>query len=259
MRKLLVLIFSLSVFSLAQIQTPVTAPAATLDADAVPVLNNALNALGGSSVYASRTGAIAVMSQVEPFKSSHSIHFKDSWAEGQSEFRREYPGRSASLVSNHGHPRASEPRGTTPIARHVAHSIAAFHVPGAVLYGALHDGRHSAKLAATEKIGTISAVHIRIWDATDFISTVQSTQDWYFDPTTFLPIQVVHRAADPRDGVKFTKYTLQYEGWQQMSGVAVPQQLIEKAPNGSRTVKSVDSVELVPSIAATEFEVGGAQ
>lgn len=255
--RLLALVCCLSAFSLAQIQTPITVPSATLDADAVPVLNNALNALGGSKVYANRTGATAVMSQVEPFTSSHSIHLKDSWANGQLEFSRDYPGKGASLVSNHGHPRGNEPRGTTPIARHVAHSIAAFHIPGAILYSALHDGHHSAKLAATEKIGAISAVHVRIWDTTDFISAVQSTQDWYFDPTTFLPIQVVHRAADPSDGVKFTKYTLQYEGWQQMSGVAIPRRLIENAPNGSRTVKSVDSVELVPSMAATEFEVGG--
>jgi len=236
-------------------------PAPTQDAQALAVLARAATALGGTSLFATNGAVMATISgNSSRGEALNGLKVEDSWSNGQIEFRREVPGAGNLLVSNHGKPRALGSDGSPQnLPAHTGYGIAPFYLPGAVLYNDVADGQHSIKYIGDTTIDGTPVAHIRIWNGGDLLHAVQSAQDWYFDSATGLPVRVEHRSADPTDGVKFLKFTTDYKTFATVSGVFTATGIVEYSAHGGKVTSSITSLTLVPSLASTEFEIGGAQ
>ena len=231
------------------------------DSRAISILSRASAALGGASLFSANTAVIAEISQTSSRgETLASLKAEDSWANGQLEFRREASGGTGAMVSNHGRPMLKGSDGSLhPLAPHTGYGMAPFYLPGAVLYNEAIDGRHSIKLIESTTAQGTAVQHVRIWDGSDLFHAVQSTQDWYFDSDTGLPVRVEHRSADPSDGVKFLKLTTEYTSYSSINGIFTASQMAESTAHGGKITKSLTSLTLVPSAAGTDFETGGAQ
>lgn len=264
-----VLFLGFSIVSSAQ--TPSTNPSATSaspanyipqqDPQAVAILTRATAGLGGTALFTANTATVVEIAQTSSRgEALASVKAEDSWANGQFEFRREVSGATGAMVSNHGRPMLKGSDGSLhSLPSHAGYGMAPFYLPGAVLSSELTDGHHSLKYIEDTTIDGASVSHVRIWNGGDLFHSVQSRQDWYFDSSTGLPVRVEHRSADPDDGVKFVKITTDYKNFANINGVFTATQIVESAAHGGKITKSLSSLSLLPTLAGSEFEIGGAQ
>lgn len=234
------------------------------DAQAVAVLGNAMNAVGGLSILAG----------LEDFTASGNITY--FWAgqqvqgtvtlrgKGLDEFRMDadLPSGTRSWAVDHGIGMLSDTDGTvTPIPGHNAVNLGALTFPYLWLAGAAGNPQTTVSTLGTTQVNGTSAIEIRVqrhyatsYDPTGAIAQL-TTRDFFVDPTTFLILKTEIMTHPAKTFSLSLPEDLYFSNYQRVSGVLVPFS-IEETINGQEiwTVQ-ISSVQFNSGLSDADFSV----
>jgi hypothetical protein len=110
-----------------------------------------------------------------------------------------------------------------------------FHLPGLPLRVALADETISIFLVGQETENGISATHVRLTQVISNAKVRGSDQDWWFDPTTGLPLRVGYLIPTQTEHL-YAHLLWNFGGWSQEGSLTLPHQLAQSL-NGEMTLQ----------------------
>jgi hypothetical protein len=255
MKVLYILTAFFSFFS--QSSTQQSAPVVQRDPQALAAVQKAVAALGGSALSQIHDASVQGAIQILPASTNQSLSvvWEDAWGNGTPSFRREsHIGGSVSvLVSGSGQPVDSQDGFITKVPQHVAFSCAAVHLPGILLAAQLNNANYASKFLGTTAINGVSAIHVQSSLSTDLETTAVSSQDWYFDSNTGLPLRVDYRVVNSGDPLNPGTVSMQFANFQLVSSILVPFRLTETGLAGEQDIVTITSVILNSGLSPNEF------
>jgi hypothetical protein len=235
-------------------QPPVQDPAA------VAAMQAAVTAMGGTAAVAAIQNSVAQGTSVDAGDGGPPANF--TWTYSGSDFRNENDDTTGShiLVSNSGSPCDLEGASSVPFGPQVARANLPFHIPAQVLFNELGNPNYTLTYAGLSTVNGASAVHVQTADNSDSIGQLATPQDWYFDASSYLPIQVQYRLPDPINSQNWLAATINFGSFQAVNGVLVPFQLtVTEGPIAFTATAA--SVVFNTTISPSEFSAscGGGQ
>lgn len=213
------------VWSSAQTSAQQTSVAAK-DSQAVATISMALTAMGGESAFAAIQDT-TVSGEAAPSDPSASPS-QFIWKNMGISIRHEYAMPDGTHIStvNHGKGRRQEPSGkVTPIDIRAGLTIFPYHMPGTVLLSLLNAADRSLAVI-TDPSDDGALLHIQsIQSLSKPLLNPVTRQDWYFDPTTSLPVRVSFYLPDLRNQRLDGTATIVFSSWQTISGIQVPKSM----------------------------------
>jgi hypothetical protein len=174
------------------------------------------------------------------------------WLISAGEMRRESTGGSQTTVftTGQGHPAVQNSAGTRVLPPHV---VRATFVP--TLVAKYLEQRIDDKNYSLEYLGTDSAgeVMVRTVSHASLVDLAVTSQTWYFDSATNLPLRVSFRLPDLKDPNKFGVATVSLTDYRSVDGVSVP--FSHSLSLGTSVFKTtqLNAVQLNPAISDAEF------
>jgi hypothetical protein len=252
LKRLALLIFFVSQVAIAQSPTPSPSQAAR-DAQAVAVAQNALAAMGGTSVVSQVQNSVVQGTSVDQSTAeSGTLNF--IWTYSGNEFRNENNGATGShvLVSNSGNPTDfSDGKWVSPPPV-VARTNLPYHIPALVLLNELNNSGYTFVFLGPATINGNNAIHVQTCDNSDIIGHFFTAQDWYFDPATGLPLRVEYSYPISQDYRESVHGSIDFAEFKPVTGILVPFQLtMHDGPISS--VASINSVVFNTTLDAKGF------
>jgi len=254
------LLVFISQVGLAQSQSPSAPP--VRDPQAISVLQSAIAAMGGTSAVAAITDT--TVSGMEPDLSNPGgppvpFTFQTSGAEFRSTTQNASGVYTA--LSGHGVPAQLKHGNWVPLAPYVSRAVLPFHLPALVLYGEMQNANYTLQYVGTGTVDGNPAIHIHAADTSDATGQLVTPQEWYFNPTTLLPVRVEYKLPDERNPQAYLLAWTEFSGYQTINGIAVPYQINFGAGYASSTIASVTSVTFNSGLPASTFDppAAGAQ
>jgi hypothetical protein len=243
----LVLMMGLVVTASAQGQGP------ERDATAIAVLQNSVFAMGGSSSWQSVqdwtiTGTVSISGSSQPASSF-------SWIGAGMEFRLEVDTSSTTNVflSGHGSPARILNGTVTPINSFVARANPPFYLPGVRLMQELDNSQLTIQYVGTAVVHGRAAVQVHVCDNSDAMGSLVTPHDWYFDASSFLPLQVQIRIPPNENAADYLKGTFDFWQFQTVNAMLVPSQLSLSKENLPTTSIVAGSVTFNSGVPQSEF------
>jgi hypothetical protein len=171
---------------------------ATREPEALNVVHAAIAALGGQTALSAIQDATISGNCISVDTDNPAVGNRQTavnWTVSGREFRylSRNEGEDHVLVSGHGKPKVSEKAVTKGINPLTQVALKPYHLPGVVLVRELEDGTRSFKSIGTENISGTQAIHIRIFTTVGGWPVPALDQNWYFDPSSHLPVAVTYR------------------------------------------------------------------
>jgi len=197
------------------------------DSAAIAILNQAQSAMGTTSILSQFTSAECTGSiQAENGSTSPSGTFvwKHQFSATGYQFRSEFTsnGQTQILVSGPSGPVISNNGVVGSLPSQVTLAMYPIHLPAVVIGVFLANQNYTITLGSPTQINGVTANHILVSIGTDDVSKAQTREDWYFDPTSGLPLRVEYRLADVKDALQYTTAAVDYSNYQAVNGVLVP-------------------------------------
>src|SRR5262249_38665118 len=85
------------------------------------------------------------------------------------------------------------------IRSYMAQGLAPVHLPAVVLNMFLANTNYALSLGSPLQVNGVNASHVTASLNSDAVTQTITTEDWYFDPNTGLPLRVEYRLPDPQD------------------------------------------------------------
>lgn len=239
---------------------------ATRDPSALSVVQQSLSAMGGVAAFAaiqdiSVQGECAVTDT--DAKGSTNWSTKIAWTVGAREFRYENTtdGETSLFVSGHGKPAASSAGSTQAVSRRTSQFTLAYHLPGLLLYRELSNPLYGMVSKGKQNIPEGPAIVVRLAIMAAGRPVRQTVQDWYFSPSTFLPMKVEYRIPSESASEFSVRKSAQYAEFQRQGEAAFPYQiaLTTESFSSSQCVLSLVQVNTNPPDALFDAAAGGAQ
>jgi hypothetical protein len=231
------------------------------DPQAIAVVQSAINAMGGTGAIASIESSIVAGSSVNNAAASNGTQ-SFVWTYAGSEFRNENDAQTGShiLVSNGGVPEDLQNGSwlAAPVA--IMQTNLPYHIPALVLLDEINNGNYSFGSLGTMTVDGINALHVPSRDNSDATTLAYTTQDWYFDPTTQLPVRVEYQIPVDQNPQHSLQASIDFSIFRVVSGIAVPFQLnITEGP--ASCTSTISSVAFNVNVNPSEFapSTGGAQ
>jgi hypothetical protein len=230
------------------------------DANAVAAVQRAVVALGGaanSQVHnAVVQGTIHDLS-TDP-KGTGTFIWKDHWGGKRASCRREsYQGGSTAVFASddNGKPSRSDDGNAKTLPAYVSYSCVAFHLPGVLLSAELVDANYGFRYVGSAKVNGAPAIHVRsAWETNPF-TAILTTQDWYFDPNSGLPLRVEYMVADTRNPNYRSTVSIDFGDFRNISGIVIPFQLNGHGVAGDTGIATITDVQLNPGVNASDFNL----
>jgi hypothetical protein len=191
------------------------------DAAAISTLQSAVTALGGANAIAAIQDCILTGS----FSYSDGTTRNFKWTIAGGEFRRELVtanGGTTIFVSGHGSPAWIRNGNTSAINYHVARANIPVYLPPYVLFQGLSNPIFTLKYVGVAGLNGKNALQVHISDDSDRAGTLVTPQEWYFDPVSFLPVEVQFRQPSNENAADFVNGTFIFSQFAPFSGVLVP-------------------------------------
>ena len=242
----------------AQSQSTSTPP--IRDAQAIATVQSAIAALGGTQNIAAIQDSMIQGTQQDT-TNPQVAPLTFTWQQSGAEFRDfiQATDHTHIEVSGHGYPAQQLAGQWVPVPYHVARANLPFELPALVLYQELTIPTYTLQYIGVATIGGKSAIHLHTSDDTDPVGTLVTSQEWYFDPVSFIPIRVEYRVPYPRNAYQWTPLSVDYRNYQTQNGVAIPFEL-DINPSFGIVVATVNSVTFNSGLSASLFDPpGGAQ
>ncbi len=250
----LVFIMGMSVFANAATHVP------ERDSAAISTLQNAITALGGANVIGSIQDCILTGS----FQYSDGSTKNFNWTIAGVEFRREldFPnGGTSVFYSGHGSPAWTRNGTTSGLHYHVARANAPLYLPPYVLFQELNNSVYTLKYVGTVQLNGKNAVQVHISDDSDALGTLVTPQEWYFDPVSFLPLEVQFRQPSNENAADYTNAVFAFAPFAAVSGILVPTTITYSQDNAPNMMITIGSVTLDSGVSQNVFNPpqGGGQ
>ena len=226
------------------------------DAAAVNVMRQAIEAMGGQSVSsAALSGTMTLGTEGQTTK---SIVIKIAGREMRVEVKSS--GDQWVYVTGMGNPGRVSNGIAEQVPPRQARALAPFYVPGAVLASQLSSPQFALTFIGAETRDGRSVVHVLTVDMSDDVGQEVSPQDWYFDPTTYLPVAAEYRFPHPYQTGKFGSAAIEFDQYQQVQGVMQPFKMTLRGAGPPRAIV-LSAVSLNAGTSAADFApvTGGGQ
>lgn len=134
--------------------------------------------------------------------------------------------------------------------------MAPSQLPVLELFNAISNPAYQATQAAAIQIGTISALHVHLSDNADSISQSVTSQDWYFDPATGLPVRWQFPVPDTFNaGHSIGMGEIDFSNYQQVNGLLLPGSTTYSQDGKPETVTTINSVQFNVPITTLLFDL----
>jgi hypothetical protein len=211
------------------------------DAAAVSTLQSAITALGGANVVGSIQDCILTGSILSAGGTSNNFN----WTIAGIQFRMEldYPnGVTSVFYSGHGSPVWATNGTTLALNYYIDRANMPLYLPPYVLFQDLNDSVYTLKYVGVVQLNGNKVVQVHISDDSDAMGTLVTPQEWYFDPVSFLPVEVQFREPPNENPSEYVNATFVFSPFVSVSGVLVPSTIAfaqNGLPNMTITVGSV--------------------
>lgn len=200
----------------------------TRDQQAIAVLQQAISAMGGSDNIAGITTA-AVSGHLtwshDGQRSTRQFLTQFRFSNNSVSFRRELTDENGTTIFASGRQKPVFQAANNNAHRfgaHVALAASSFETPAVLLSLELANPNCELMYIAADPG---QPLHVRTEDEANETSQAVTSQDWYFDPNTLLPIRVVYKSPDVNDPSIYAKTTLDYLGFQTIASIAFPTEI----------------------------------
>ena len=242
-----------------QSQQPPQTNGVERDPQAISVIQQSIISMGGAKVIAQVQTVIA-QGSIEAFPGTAgptgSVVIEDQFSTQVHEFRDSF--RSGSLTqdftSGHGSPGVVSNGHGKRFSQHMANFRLPVHLPMLILAAALANPNCNITLAGQTTVSGQRAVQVHLHVDTDVLQQTLSIQDWYFDPTTGLPLRVEYRLPDASNTLFFVNATSDFSDFRPVQGILFPFQTLSYQDGKPKNVLLISSVALNQSIVSTDFD-----
>lgn len=231
------------------------------DPAALGVLTQAITAMKGQGSAAQIT-TLQTTGSISPAGGSGYPGGTFSWTMELTstgyEFRNQLTqsdGTVSLFVSGFGSPKISLNGSVAPISRHMALASAPAHVGFLVLARALGSSSYTVAAAAPLQIGSVSAVHLHLSNDADGIIQNLTSQEWYFDPTSGLPLRVEYCAPDSLNAAHCFPGARDFSNYQATGGFLLPLQITNSFNGNPVSITTISSVEFNVAVTPSEFDL----
>ncbi|HET7108058.1 MAG TPA: hypothetical protein VFI38_14695 [Candidatus Acidoferrum sp.] len=272
--KLLVFTSSLLLFSNSSAGIPQN-PSSTTTSSQTTVQRDSLatNAVQAAIVAQGSPAAIGainnaiVQGTIVPAQSSTvdagNFKWESDFTGSSYEFRSEMQigGTTRVFATGHGNPAFYNGKTARPLFSHVAYASVPWHLPAIVLFRELNDPSRSLQFVGVTSINGSQVAHIRTQVTTGPIETELSVHDWYFNPSTGLPVRVEYRTPSTLDMRDNKPAAADFSNYQIINGIAVPFTIVASESGQVVSSATISSIAFNTSLAPSDFDllVGSAQ
>jgi hypothetical protein len=233
------------------------------DPQAISVLRSAIRAIGGRASLSNIQDTTMEGVSVPSDTSGSTERFV--WESRGMDIRKESnasDGQSVFVIYQSKGTRFPPGNESKKISGRSALALIPFEVPGSILLQLLNDPYRSLELvseteAASDGVASVphTGVHMRTQRKnlkTGYAATTQ--QDWYFDPTTGIPLCVDFVLPDLKQPSLDGTASVLYDSWQEESGVQFPRQLQMFTDGVLQYTMTVSSIHINQGLNTTHFQ-----
>lgn len=178
------------------------------------------------------------------------------WIFAQNEFRFEAgaEGTSTVMLSGHGKPQALDSIGTRSLTSESGALTRPYHLPGQVLATVLNDNRFRISFVGNEVSNGISTVHVQINHKLLHSDEPGSTQDWWFNSNSHLPLKVTFNV--PGQEIQaYLPFTYSFLSWSAQGGLLIPNVIAESMyPDRPLQTCSISQMQVNTNPAPSTFD-----
>ena len=144
---------------------------------------------------------------------------------------------------------------------HVAQAELPFHLPAIVLATEFANANYNIIFVGPSTVHGQPAIQVRLSIETDMVKKTLGVQEWFFDPSSGLPLRVQYRLPDTFDAREFMKAALDFSNFQTVQGLVVPFTMTAHEQGSPRTIATISSLILNPRVSPGDFDLpaGGVQ
>jgi hypothetical protein len=211
------------------------------DSAAISTLRSAITAMGGANLVGAIQDCILTGSVLSGDGTSKNFN----WTIAGIQFRREldYPnGGTSVFYSGHGSPVWATHGTTSALNYYIDRANMPLYLPPYVLFQELNDPIYTLKYVGAVQLNGNNVVQVHISDDSDALGTLVTPQEWYFDPVSFLPVEVQFREPPNENPTEYVNATFVFSPFVSVSGVLVPSAIAfaqDGLPNMTISVRSV--------------------
>lgn len=242
-------------------QSPLQPSSTRRDPAALAILAQAITAMRGQGSAAQIT-TLQTIGSISPAAMSGYPGGAFTWTMELTstgyEFRNQLTqtdGTVSLFVSGFGSPKVSLNGSVASVPRHLAQASAPAHVGFLVLARALGSSSYTVAAAAPLQIGDISMVHVHLSNDADGVIQTLTSQEWYFDPTTGLPLRVEYCAPDSLNAVHCFTGARDFANYQPTGGYLLPLQITNSFDGKAVSITTISSVEFNVAVTPSEFDL----
>jgi hypothetical protein len=227
------------------------------DSQALGVVQNAINALGGATNI-SQVKDWKVVAQRQASSASHSPSGEVVWEATGTEFKSDFPaanGRSV-LVSGHGRPVRTGVGVTEAVPQYVLRALFVPSLVGAVLLRELQDPNYSFEFVS-KNLSNRQVTIIRTFSVASETDRIATEQTWYFDSATGLPSRIEYRFPDAKDPSRFGKPSVDFSAYKSISNVLYPFQIVMSQNGVKMADVTIQSIVVNSNLPPQEFDSTG--
>jgi len=233
---------------------PAPSLAPNRDLQAVGVIQNAINSLGG----ATNIGQVKdwkVIAQRQASAASQSPSGKIIWEAAGAEFKSDFPasnGRSI-LTSGHGKPIRVLSGVTEPVAPYVVHAMLVPSLVGAVLLREYQDPNRCFEMVS-QNTATNAPTIIKTYSVASQSDRVATEQIWYFDTGTGLPTRIEYRFPNPKNPDQFGSTSVDLSNFKPIGNVLCPFQIVMSQLGLKMADVTVQSITINTNLPPQDFD-----
>jgi hypothetical protein len=234
----------------------------TRDPQALALIQKAVDAIGGVAAFAGIQDC-TVQGQVQVAPDSPFYDGGFIWKNAGREFRYENPRADGTqiLVSGHGKPALQENGSVSPTTLQAGIAKIPPHLMPRLLVDALQNPNVQVSPISDGKVAGKPAIQIALSDASTKLAASLTSQVWFFDSTSALPLRVEYRVPSNGDANITVGAAVEFLDFRVVSGIVVPFQLVLYQEDPLDSVLTLKSVQFNTGIDPSEFDLlsGGGQ
>lgn len=229
-------------------------PSPVRDPQALATIQGALNAMGGASAVAAIQDS-TVQGTMTYDSNSNMPPASFIWQTSGVEFQHTVQNSNGTYTSLSGHGKAAQLMNGNwaHLPPYNSRAELQFHIPALALYAETQNANYTFLFMGSSTISGNAAIHVHTVDNSDAIGSLVTPQEWYFDPSTYLPIRVEFKIPSQRNPHDSFPASMNFSNYQVVSGLAVPYQVRVQVWQVSKTA-TVSSVTFNSGLSASTFD-----